>query len=133
MSLLLTITAVVGTCAILAHYVRRLKHLSRWDHFPGFKSYSSIPLAGHVWRISNFLQHFRQMQADYGDMFRLDWGDRPTVYVCSHELASEALSSDAFNGMPHKDMMGTKGKRRRSLEHLAAQLHAGPRRSPPLA
>ena len=106
MSLLLTVTAVVAACAILAHYVRRLKHLSRWDHFPGYKSYSSIPLAGHVWRISNFLQHFRQMQADHGDVFRLDWGDRPTVYVCSHELASEALSSDAFNGMPHKDMMG---------------------------
>lgn len=106
MSLLLTVAAAVAAVAVLAHYVRRLRRLSRWDHFPGYKSYSSVPLAGHVWRISNFLQHFRQMQADHGDLFRLDWGDRPTVYVCSHELASEALSSDAFNGMPHKDMMG---------------------------
>ena len=102
MSLLLVVAAVVATCVALAHYVRRLKHLSRWDHFPGYKSFSNLPLAGHAWRISDYVLHFRQMQADYGDVFRLDWGGRPAVYVCSHELASEALSSDAFNGTPGK-------------------------------
>ncbi len=46
------------------------------------------------------------MHEKYGDIFRLDWGSRPTVYICNYEAAIEALESDSFNGRPHRDMTG---------------------------
>ncbi len=47
------VLAVLLLCAgagFLVFWTKRLGRLSKWDHFPGYTSYSNIPLLGHVYK-----------------------------------------------------------------------------------
>ena len=36
---------------VLILIIQRWRKLRRWDHFPGFKSYSNIPFLGHTYKL----------------------------------------------------------------------------------
>jgi hypothetical protein len=40
-------------------------------------------------------------RAKYGDVFRLDAGPLPAVWICNYEQMSKALKTDVLSGRPH--------------------------------
>ncbi len=39
-----------------------------------------------------------EMRSLYGDLFRFDVGNYPTVFLCTHEMAAEAFKREEFSG-----------------------------------
>ncbi len=39
-------------------------------------------------------------RSEHGDLFRFDVGGDPTVLLCNHEMATEALKREEFSGRP---------------------------------
>ena len=63
---------------------------------------SSLPLIGHAYILGRTpVEALHKQRRRHGDIFRLDSGPWPTVYICGYKLISEALKSDVFANRPH--------------------------------
>ena len=66
-----------------------------WDHFPGPKSWSSLPFIGHAYLIGNDpLPNMEKLRQKYGDTFRCDVGFLPTVILSKLEDIQEAFKQE---------------------------------------
>ena len=69
---------------------RRWLHLRKWDHFPGFSTFSSIPLVGHAPRMgADPVKNLEKFRNQFGDIFRMDLGERPSIIISGYENISE--------------------------------------------
>ena len=59
---------------LTAYFLKHWLHTRKWDHFPGFSSYSSLPLIGHSYRLG---------------------GDKPLEYVLINMLQQCQIISNA--------------------------------------
>ena len=75
--------------------ISRHLHLSKWDHFPGYKSWQALPLLGHAYMLGSKPMHnLFKMQATFGNIFRLDFGPNPTIIIADFKEGQEILKSD---------------------------------------
>ncbi len=79
----------------------RWRRLSAWDHFPGFKAHQSLPLLGHVRKLGGDdeaqLERLEELRRKFGPIFRLDFGDTPTIFICGSEQIKRLYKMDAFS------------------------------------
>ncbi len=88
--LLATILVVIG--------IHRLWRSSRWNHIPGHKSYTSLPLLGHIYLFGDKpLECLDENQKKFGNIFRLDIGNFPTVWLCDYDDITAAFKQDNFS------------------------------------
>ena len=89
---------------VLVILIRRIFYLSKWNNFPGFKSWCSIPLLGHAYRLgSDPIGNLYKYQKQFGNIFRMDIGKFPTVIICNYKDAQEVYKKEEFSGRPfHK-------------------------------
>ena len=67
----------------------------------------SLPLIGHAYILGRTpVEALQKQRRRHGDIFRLDSGPWPTVYICGYKLISEALKSDVFAHRPHDRIPG---------------------------
>ncbi len=71
----------------------------KYRHFPGPSPFLSLPLLGHGYLLGAepCLKMLEYMKT-YGDIFRFDIGDTPTVLLCKYDEVKEAYTKDSFNG-----------------------------------
>ena len=85
--------ALVALLLILVSFVQ-LRHVlrrRRWDHFPGYSSFTSLPLIGHTHRM-NLERPFDtilDLHKKYGPVVRFDYGNFPTVFIGDYHMAVE--------------------------------------------
>ena len=46
----LVILILCPVSAFLVYYTKRVRKLSKWDHFPGYSTVSNLPMLGHIYR-----------------------------------------------------------------------------------
>ncbi len=101
------ILALVGVviALVVLEGLRRLLFSMKWDHFPGERSYTSLPLIGHSYLFgATPLERLNEHREKYGDIFRLDAGNFPTVWLCNFEDVSECFKQDIFSARPYHMM-----------------------------
>ncbi len=82
---------------ILVKIIQRLWYSSRWDHIPGNKSYTSIPLIGHAYIMGKApLENLEKQRLKHGNIFRMDVGNFPTVWLCEYQDISDVMRSKLF-------------------------------------
>ena len=87
---------------VVVWVIRRLKHSAKWDHFPGHRSHTSLPLIGHSYLFGTTpLECLNENREKYGDIFRLDFGNFPTVWLCDYDDVSDTFKQDIFTDRPH--------------------------------
>ena len=75
--------------------VRRHRYLSQWDHFPGYKGWQALPILGHMHMLGTKpICALFDMQKRFGDVFRLDFGQFPTIVIANYEDGAEAFKSE---------------------------------------
>ena len=80
----LTIFAI--TFLIIWNYQRT----SKWRSLPGFGSWSSLPILGHAYKMSpRPTDQIPQLQKKFGNVFRMDVGFLPSIFVCDFDSISE--------------------------------------------
>ena len=81
---------------ILAYMLwARQRHLQKWDHFPGPKSYQALPLVGHAYMLGDDpINALLEMQQKYGNVFRLDVGPIPNIVIAGLDEANKAFKSE---------------------------------------
>jgi hypothetical protein len=71
----------------------------KYSDLPGPAWYLSLPLIGHSYLLgSNPCSKMFELRTKYGNIFRLDVGSFPTVFLNSRALLNEAFRKDEFNG-----------------------------------
>ncbi len=78
---------------VLVFFVRQWVRLRKCSHLPGFGSLTHLPLLGHTHHLflalafrpdgGGLIEAVREMVGKYGDVFRLDLGDQPSVVINS--------------------------------------------------
>ena len=64
--------------------------------------YFSLPLIGHMYVLGRKpVEVLHAHQKKYGDIFRLDSGPLPTVFLCNYEQIVNAMKQDIFAARPH--------------------------------
>ena len=87
--------ALVVTAYLAKRYLSNLKY----GDFDGPSPWLSFPLIGHGYLLGDRPpQKLREFQKKYGDIFRLDIGDAPTIMICKYGLVKEAFAKEAFSG-----------------------------------
>ncbi len=88
---------------VFAIYLKRLFYFAKWDYFPGPKAWSSLPWVGHSYLLGKDpLAALPKFQKKYGDIFRLDIGGIPTVFICDYDVALNAFRKEVrkFHNCP---------------------------------
>ena len=86
---------IIGLFTCIATYwlLQVLQRQQKYGHIPGPSSFLSLPIVGHGYLLgSKPLEGMEQLRQKYGDVFVLDFGNIPTVFVCGHELISKSFS-----------------------------------------
>ncbi len=81
-------------------FLRWWKKISRWDHFPGYSKLGSFPVIGHghLLQGKDFRTFMRENKETFGDIYRMDLGEIPTVFLCNYDDVCEAYRTDVFGG-----------------------------------
>ena len=103
--------------AVVLWYWRRLRYFARWDHIPGYKStwrsvttiplhsncctnimsQVSFPLIGHLYIHAKApIEKLLESRQKFGEVFRLDSGFIPTVWLCNYDDITMALKQDSL-------------------------------------
>ena len=62
----------------------------------------SLPFIGHLYRLGKTpVEALHEHRKKYGDVFRLDSGPLPSVFLCNYEHMTKVLKQDATAGRPH--------------------------------
>ncbi len=81
-----------------------LRDLS-YSKFQGPSPWLSFPLVGHGYMVAlNPGQTLISMHKRYGDLFRLDLGNIPTIWLCTTEALKEAYAKEEFSGRFFNEM-----------------------------
>jgi len=81
---------------------RHYKELGVLDHIPGHSSWTSLPLIGHMYVLGRTpVEVLHDHNKKYGDIFRLDSGPWPTVFLCNYEQITYTMKQDIFSARPH--------------------------------
>jgi len=81
---------------------RQHLYLAQVDHIPGHSSWTSLPFIGHLYRLGKTpVEALHEHRKKYGDVFRLDSGPLPSVFLCNYEHMTKVLKQDATAGRPH--------------------------------
>jgi len=81
---------------------RHFRYLSKWDHLPGHSSWTSLPLIGHMYRLGTTpIESLHALNRRFGDVFRLDSGPWPAVWLCDYDQITEAMKKEVFSARPH--------------------------------
>ena len=71
---------------------------------------NSFPLIGHAYiHALAPIEKLLECKEKYGDIFRLDYGHIPTVWLCNYEQITSALKQDALQHRPHHYVPGMVG------------------------
>jgi len=77
-------------------------YLARLDHIPGHSSWTSLPFIGHLYRLGRTpVEELHKHRRRFGDVFRLDSGPLPSIFLCNYEQMNKVLKQDATAGRPH--------------------------------
>ncbi len=102
-----TIIIFVFMLVLATLVYKKWRDLSQWDHFPGLTKFSSLPLIGHSYKLGGHpIKVLEEMRKKYGNIFRLDVGAKPTIFLCDYNDISEAYRQDLFNGRGYHDLTG---------------------------
>ena len=103
--------------SVVLWYWRRVRYFARWDHIPGYKSssrsvttipshsncctkilsYVSFPLIGHLYIHAKApVEKLLESRRKFGDVFRLDSGYIPTIWLCNYDDITTALKQDSL-------------------------------------
>lgn len=86
--------------ALLAYFLlTRLASKRKYSDFPGPSPFLSLPIIGHGYLLgSDPLAKLIEFRRRYGDVFRLDIGNQPTIFLGTNNLMAEAFRKEAFSG-----------------------------------
>ncbi len=99
-----TLLVILMVLFILRIAYKYCKDYWRYGHLPGFVGVSSAPIAGHAYKLGNKpLETLFECRRRFGDVFRLDVGDTPTVFIADYDTAKDAFRQEALLGRPWDD------------------------------
>ena len=62
----------------------------------------SLPFIGHLYRLGRTpVEELHKHRRKFGDVFRLDSGPLPSIFLCNYEQMNKVLKQDATAGRPH--------------------------------
>ena len=62
----------------------------------------SLPFIGHLYRLGRTpVEELHKHRRRFGDVFRLDSGPLPSIFLCNYEQMNKVLKQDATAGRPH--------------------------------
>ncbi len=71
-----------------------------------------MPVFGHLYLyLKDPINILFEKRAKFGDVFRMDSGYLPTVWLCGYDDVSVALKKDELQHRPHHHVSGMKGLR----------------------
>ncbi len=92
---------------LVVFIVKKYKDNLKYNHIPGPSPWLSLPLMGHGYLLGfNPPRTLLEMKEKYGDIFRLDIGNSPTIWLCTYDLTKEAFRRNTFNGRYWKHLPG---------------------------
>ena len=75
--------------------------------FSCYISYPSLPLIGHMYRLGTTpIESLHAQKKRFGDIFRLDSGPWPTVWLCDYDQITDAMKKEVFSARPHHIIPG---------------------------
>ncbi len=93
---------MLGTLFVLlvvAFVARKWLQAQKYKDFNGPSPFLSFPFVGHGYLLgSDPASKLHEMKRNYGDVFRLDVGDLPSVVFTTYEQIKEAFSKEVFSG-----------------------------------
>jgi len=91
----------VFVCA-LTWILKYLRYQSKWNHIPGYSGWNSLPFIGHMHYVGKEpVERLNECNKKFGDIFRLDAGPWPTVWLCNYKEITEAMKKDVFSDRPY--------------------------------
>ena len=67
-----------------------------------FSPLFSLPFIGHLYRLGRTpVEELHKHRRRFGDVFRLDSGPLPSIFLCNYEQMNKVLKQDATAGRPH--------------------------------
>ncbi len=84
---------------VVVYLTRKCIVNQKYKEFSGPNPYLSLPLVGHGYLLgSDTAAKFMELRKEYGDIFRFDLGDVPTLVLTTYDLMKEAFQKDVFSG-----------------------------------
>jgi len=86
-------------------FTHKWMQAKKYADLPGPAWYLSLPLIGHAYMLgSNPCTKMLELREKYGDIFRLDVGSFPSIFLISKSLLNQAFRKDEFNGRIWNEM-----------------------------
>jgi len=84
---------------VILWFTHKWRQAQKYADLPGPAWYLSLPLVGHAYMLgSNPCTKMFELREKYGDIFRLDVGSFPSVFLTSRTLFNEAFKKEVFSG-----------------------------------
>ena len=99
----MTLTVILASALALTlslWVISRHLHLSKWDHFPRYKSWQALPILGHAYTLGAKPMHslFR-MQKKFGNIFRMDFGPIPTIVIADFKEGDDVFRTEVCDSL----------------------------------
>ena len=95
---------ILVVTAIFLYVIDHLKRNVRYKDIKGPSHWLSLPLVGHAYLLGKDVDGtLKKYQKKFGNIFRFDVGNIPTVILCDFATIQEAFKMDAFNGRTEDD------------------------------
>jgi len=84
---------------IIYWFTKKWLQAQSYIDLPGPAWYLSLPIIGHSYMLgSNPCTKLLELRKKYGNIFRFDVGNKPTVILLSKKLVNEAFKREDFSG-----------------------------------
>ena len=91
----MSVLVILFCIFLILWIVRRHRYLQQWDHFPGYKGWQALPVVGHAYLLGGQpIRELLELQKKFGDTFRLDVGNTPTIILGNYQDGADAFKSE---------------------------------------
>ena len=95
---------VLVIVVVILYMIDHVKRNAKYEDLKGPSHWLSLPLVGHAYLLGTDVDGtLKKYQKKFGDIFRFDVGNIPTVFLCDFATVQEAYKLEAFTGRSADD------------------------------